>query len=94
VNIPGGGELEALRLQDMPAEHVIAFVGLPPGLKEAMGMRLFIMAAGPEGAAVVSGMTFGELEFLLTEWLTASAESEEHDQDGRGSGLDWSALLP
>jgi hypothetical protein len=93
VSIPGGGELEALRFQDMPAEHVIAFMGLPPGLKEAMGARLFMLAAGPSGADLVAGMTFGELEHVLSEWLFASAESEAGDSDGRGAGIDWSGLL-
>jgi len=95
VNVPkpGGGELEALRLQDMPHEFVTTFMSLPSGLKEVMGVRLFILAAGPSAVELLSGLTFGELEHLLSEWLFASAASEEADRDGRGQGLDWSDLL-
>jgi hypothetical protein len=93
VSLPGGGELSALRFQDLPAEHVQAFLSMPPGMKEAMGAKLFILAAGPSSVDVVSGFTYGELQYVLTEWMFASSESEEEDSDGRGKGLDWSELL-
>lgn len=81
----------ALRLQDLPAEHVIAFMGMPPGYKERMGVRLFALASGQEESGMVEGLTFGELETMITDWLVASAETEE--PDGPGVELDWSELL-
>lgn len=91
LELPGGGSVEALRLQDLPAEHVIAFIGMAPGMKEQMGVRLFQLALGSNSASVLEGMTFGELEHVMTDWLTKSGESEEEDPDGRGQGLDWTA---
>lgn len=93
VGLPGGGELEALRFQDLPAEHVISFMGMPQGFKEQMGVKLFILAAGEPGENALAGMTYGELEHVMQQWFEASADSEEHDSDGRGLGLDWSGPL-
>lgn len=92
INVPlsGGGELKALRLQDLPAEHVIAFLGMPSGMKEHMAMKLFQLAVGPAASVLVSGMTFGELQDSVSEWLILSADAED---DGAGAGLDWSELL-
>lgn len=92
VGVPGGGELKALRLQDLPADHVLAFIQMPDGPKQAFGVKLFRLASGPAGSSALDGMTFGELEHVVTEWLILSAESESEDQDGQGSGLDWSEL--
>ena len=89
LELPGGGTVDALRLQDLPAEHVLAFIAMPTGMKEQMGVKLFQLALGSNGASVLEGMTFGELEHLMTEWLTRSGESEEDDTDGTGAGLDW-----
>jgi hypothetical protein len=89
VTIPGGGELEALRFQDLPAEHVIAFMGMEPGYKELMAKRLFTLAAGEAGENAIRGMTFAELEHTINEWMLVSVKSSEVDEDGRGSGLDW-----
>lgn len=91
VPLGGGGELKALRLQDLPAEHVIAFLGMPPGMKEMMAMKLFQLAAGPSSGTLLSGMTFGEMQETVAEWLVMSAMSED---DVPGAGLDWSGLLP
>lgn len=96
VNLPeglGGGELEALRFQDMPHEHVIAFIGMPPGYKEAMSVKLFQLAVGEKGAARLEGMTYGEMEQIIRAWVEASdnATPEEDGGAGEGSGreLDW-----
>lgn len=93
IGLPGGGELEALRLQDLPAEHVISFMGLPQGAREMMGVKLLTLALGPKGSRMLAGLTYGELQHVMSEWFFASSESEEHDSDGRGAGLDWSDLL-
>ncbi len=93
IELPGGGSVEALRIQDLPAEHIIAFMTMPPGLKEQMSIKLFQLAVGSAHADVLSGMTFGELEHVLSEWMFASAESESGDEDGRGSGLDWKGII-
>ena len=89
IELPGGGPVEALRLQDLPAEHVMSFIASPPGVKELAGVRLFQLALGSNSADVIQGMTFGELEHVMGDWLTQSGESEERDEDGRGDGLDW-----
>lgn len=91
--LPDGGELKALRLQDLPAEHVLAFIGMPPGMKELAGVKLLQLAVGSEGSMALSGMTFAELDGVMTAWMAASGESEETDPDGRGGGIDWSELL-
>lgn len=93
VQLPDGESLTALRLQDLPAEHVIAFLGMPPGFKEQMSVRMLQLAVGKAGVEALYGLTFGELEQVLDSWLTASAESEERDSDGRGDGIDWSGFL-
>ena len=93
VEIPGGGELKALRLQDLPAEHVTAWHAMPPGIKEAMGIKLFALAVGQSGEEFLVGLTFAELERLVVDWMFQSAESDEMDADGRGAGIDWSELL-
>lgn len=89
----GGGELEALRFQDMPHEHVIAFIGMPPGYKEAMSVKLFQLAVGEKGAEKLIGMTYGEMEQIIRAWVEASdnATPEEDGGSGEGSGreLDW-----
>ena len=85
----GGGALSALRLQDLPAEHVIAFMGMPPGYKQATALKLFSMASGMTEDSLLSRLTFGELEHMMEEWMIASAESEEVDPDGTGKGLNW-----
>lgn len=92
IGLPGGGSVNALRLQDLPAEHVVSFISMPPGLKEQMGIRLFQLALGSDNANVLLGMTFGELEHVMQEWLVLSADSESEDPDGRGRGLDWTGL--
>lgn len=93
VSLPGGGSVDALRFQDLPAEHIISFMGMPPGFKEQMGIKLFALAAGTNGERALSGLTYGELEHVMSEWFMLSVESEEEDQDGTGSGLDWDHLL-
>lgn len=85
--------MKALRLQDLPAEHVTAFIAMPPGMKELAGIKLLQLAVGSTGESVMSGMTFAELDRVMTDWMTRSAESEEADSDGAGAGLDWSELL-
>lgn len=93
IGLPGGGSVSALRIQDLPAEHIISFMAMPPGLKEQMGVKLFQLALGSSASEVLSGMTFGELEHVMNEWVSMSAESESEDPDGRGAGLDWSGLV-
>lgn len=82
----GGGYITALRFQDLPAEHVIAFLGQPPGYKEFMAKKLFILAAGEPGELALEGLTYGELEEVISEWMILSA-----DTDSPGVGLDWTA---
>lgn len=92
--LPGSGRtIAALRFQDLPAEHIIAFMAMPPGMKEQMGVKLLQLAIGRGNADALSGLTFGELEFVMSEWLVLSEESEAHDVDGRGLGLDWNTGL-
>jgi hypothetical protein len=93
LQVPGGRRVSALRLQDLPAEHVLAFMSLPVGVKEHMGVKLFKLALGSNGEDVLAGLTFGELEYLMSEWFLLSGESEAEDPDGRGLGLDWN-LIP
>jgi hypothetical protein len=75
LELPGGGSVSALRLQDLPAEHVIAFMGMPPGMKEQMGVRLFQMALGRGQAEVLSGM------ILVTAVSEAAGESRDWKDD-------------
>jgi hypothetical protein len=83
LELPDGGAVDALRLQDLPAEHVLAFMAMPPGMKEIMGVRLFQLALGSDSENVLDGMTFGELQVLYQDWMTQSLETED------SKGLDW-----
>ncbi len=90
----GGRELEALRFQDMPAEHVIAFLGMPPGYKEAMSMKLLSLAVGEANAKHLEGMTYGEMEQSVNAWLEASDPMGlEDSEDESEEELDWSGPL-
>lgn len=89
LQLPGdGGTVSALRFQDLPAEHILAWMTLPPGMKDRMSYGLLRLALGVNAEGVLSGMTFGELEHVVNEWFHLSGE-HEGGGDGSGSGLDW-----
>lgn len=84
----GSGTVSALRFQDLPAEHVLAWMTMPPGMKDRMSYGLLRLALGVNSESVLTGLTFGELENMISEWFLASGEAEGGG-DGAGQGLDW-----
>ncbi|UVG35292.1 hypothetical protein SEA_CECE_286 [Microbacterium phage Cece] len=85
----GERHVKALRLQDLPANHVFAYMAAPEGVREMVAAKLFVLASGDQ--VDLGELTFAEVDSAVSDWV---AESLETAGDEEGSGLDWSGLLP
>ena len=91
IPTPGGGELKALRLQDLPRDYVFMYLSMPPQLQVIGAVKLFELAAGPVATQVLETMTYGETEAMVNLWIERSDYA--HEESPVGSGIDWSELL-
>ena len=91
VPLPQGGELKALRLQDLPRDYVFMYLSMPAQLQVVGAVKLFELAGGPDAVSAMEMMTYGEVEALVRHWIEQSDFA--HEDSPVGVGIDWSELL-